>query len=71
MVKKLELERFCGNCHYHSMYEYPNVIFCFNRFQQGKNGILSTLDSCEQWKLQSQECFCLRDALEKQNRKRK
>jgi len=69
-MEKLESERFCGNCHFHNVYEYPNVVFCFKRFQQGKNAVLSTLDCCDEWELQSQECFCLRDALEKQNLKK-
>ncbi|MFQ6073783.1 MAG: hypothetical protein ACE5KC_01055 [Candidatus Bathyarchaeia archaeon] len=71
MGEQSEFERFCGNCHHHSMYKYPDIIFCFKRFEQGKNATFSTLDHCEQWELQLQECFCLRDALEKQSQKRK
>jgi hypothetical protein len=67
MTKKPETDRFCGNCQFHSVYKYPEVIFCFKKFQQGEKAVLSTLDCCEQWMLQSQECFCIKDALEKQS----
>jgi len=71
MARKLESERFCGNCHYHSVYKYPDVIFCFKRFQQGKDGVFATLDCCEEWELQTQVCFCLRDALENRTQREK
>jgi hypothetical protein len=70
MARKQKTEKFCGNCQFHSVYKYPLVIFCFKKFQQGESGVMSTLDRCGQWVLQSQECFCVRDALEKRNLER-
>jgi hypothetical protein len=70
MAKKLESERFCGNCQFHSVYKYPEIIFCFKRFQQGEKAVFSTLDCCELWEPQTQGCFCVKDALERRNQKR-
>jgi hypothetical protein len=64
MPEKLDEKRFCGNCSYHHTYEYPDLIFCFRRFEEEKNAIFPILDHCEYWELQSEGCFCLRDALE-------
>jgi len=68
MVKeKTSIERYCGNCGFHSPYEYPNKIFCEYWFINDRNAdpIKETLYSCEKWKPKSQPCFCVREALKK------
>ncbi|MGB9134187.1 MAG: hypothetical protein WCC63_01150 [Candidatus Bathyarchaeia archaeon] len=63
------VEKFCGNCHQHNTYRYPDQIFCMLHFLEQKNPIYSTLDVCEKWKLDNQECFCLQEAFKKRQGK--
>ncbi len=66
MEKTLESKgRFCGNCRYHNVYQYPDLIFCFLRYQQHLGPVISTFECCEQWELKPQECFCVEEALKK------
>lgn len=67
--KSSSKSRFCGNCHYHDAYEYPDFILCKQRYPTNKNFIVSTLGCCDKWTPHSQECFCVKEALEKQNKK--
>ena len=60
--------RFCGNCHYHDMYEYPDLILCRLHYQNSSNFIFSTLGCCEKWAPDSQECFCVEEAMKKRNK---
>ena len=60
-------ERFCGNCSYHNAYQYPDLIFCFIRYQKRKDPVVPTLGCCEQWTFEPQECFCVEEALKKKH----
>jgi hypothetical protein len=64
MVKKTK-KKYCGNCLYHSAWEYPLKIFCeyWLEKDQKEKTIRDTLDSCEMWKPEPQGCYCVRDAL--------
>jgi hypothetical protein len=59
-------KKYCGNCSYHNTYEYPDRIFCFFKFQNKDNPIVSVFDCCDTWEFKTQECYCLKDALKKQ-----
>jgi len=59
--------KYCGNCYYHNALNYPDQIFCIFHFLKQKKPIFSTLDVCENWKPDYQECFCLQEALKKQS----
>jgi len=70
MGKKSESERrFCGNCHHHSMYRHPDLLFCRLRYLNRQDPVVPTLGSCEQWKHYTQECFCVEEALRKRGQK--
>ena len=62
-------EKLCGNCHHHNTYSYPDQIFCMFHFLRQKNPVYSTLDVCENWKPDNQECFCVREASKKRQSK--
>jgi len=62
-------KRFCGNCRYHNAYDYPDRIFCFVKFQKLGNPVVSTLDHCDEWEYNPQECFCLEDTMKKNKKK--
>jgi len=51
------------------MYEYPDQVFCFVKFQKLEKPVVSTLDHCDQWEYKPQECFCLKDTLKKNKKK--
>jgi hypothetical protein len=59
--------RFCGNCQYHDMYEYPILILCRFHYQNSSDFIFPTLGYCEKWAPESQECFCVEEAMKKRN----
>jgi len=65
-TKNADSEKFCGNCTSHNAYEYPTRVFCTRRFLKNKNPIVQTLWHCEDWIKNAQECYCVRDAKEKQ-----
>ena len=67
MINKKKTEKFCGNCDSHNLYEFPSKIFCSTRYDQGKDPIVDTLWHCEDWSLVSQECHCVREALNEKN----
>jgi len=60
--------RFCGNCYYHDAYEYPVFIICKFRYFNSDDFIVPTLGWCEKWTPDTQECFCVEEALKKQNK---
>jgi hypothetical protein len=62
-------QKFCGNCGNHNAYEYPEKIFCSRRFSKNEEPIVDTLWCCPEWNPSSQECYCVEEALKKQNRK--
>ncbi|MFQ6080955.1 MAG: hypothetical protein ACE5OW_04740 [Candidatus Bathyarchaeia archaeon] len=71
MEKQPELkERFCGNCRHHNVYEYPDLILCFVRYQKHEDPIVPTLGCCEEWEFDPQECFCLQEVLRKRNERK-
>lgn len=57
-----EKQAFCGNCKKHHPYEYPDKIFCLQRFIENKGPIVQTLECCEAWTQSDQECYCVKDA---------
>lgn len=57
------MRKVCGNCRYHNTYEYPDKVFCFGRFADQKNSVVSILFSCDEWENKLQECHCLEDYL--------
>ncbi|HXX87978.1 MAG TPA: hypothetical protein VEH86_05990 [Candidatus Acidoferrum sp.] len=58
--------KYCGNCGNHTVYNYPNQLFCSRRFQEDKNPLVDTLWCCEDWNPSSQECYCIKEATKKQ-----
>lgn len=68
MKKQVKSERkYCGNCNHHNAYRFPDKIFCMFHFLKQKNPIYSTLDVCENWEPDYQECFCVQESLKKQS----
>ena len=68
MRKEINLEKkFCGNCKWHNVYNYPNFIFCFERYMDHKDPVMSTLDCCEGWEPHNAECFCVKEAMSDRN----
>lgn len=61
--------RYCGNCSSHNSYEYPDVVFCMNRYLKGDKATTPTLSVCDDWRNQNQKCFCVEDALRKKAKK--
>ncbi|MDI6691644.1 MAG: hypothetical protein QME50_07295 [Candidatus Bathyarchaeota archaeon] len=61
-------QKFCGNCGNHNVYEYPEKIFCSKRFSKNEDPIVETLWCCPEWNPSSQECYCVEEALNKQNK---
>jgi hypothetical protein len=59
--------KYCGNCDSHNSYDYPSKIFCSTRHAQNKNPIVDTLWHCCDWNKVSQDCYCVREALKKEN----
>lgn len=59
-------EKYCGNCGWHNVYEYPDLIFCELKLTK-----LPTLTpACGSWTQGHGECFCVRDALENREKGR-
>ncbi len=71
MPKKTEEKKVCGNCRYHNAYKYPDTVFCFAKFSDRKEPVISIFDSCDEWESKLQECYCLEEALAKRNKKQK
>ena len=71
MPKKVEEKRMCGNCRYHNAYEYPDRIFCFSKFSNREEPVVSIFDSCDEWESKLQECYCLEEALGKRGKNAK
>ena len=67
MINKKKMEKFCGNCGSHNLYEFPSKMFCSTRYDQGKDPIVDTLWCCGDWNQVSQECYCIREALREKN----
>ena len=61
----------CGNCRYHNAYDYPDKIFCFAKFQNLENPVVSIFDCCDEWQEKTQECFCLEEARKKNLKKKR
>jgi len=57
----------CGNCGNHNAYNYPDEVFCTMRLCSSENPIVPTLWCCEKWNPTSQDCYCVEEALKKQN----
>jgi len=68
MKNKIKTQLYCGNCDSHNSYDYPDRVFCSTRYGQNKDPIVNTLWCCPEWKLVSQECFCVKEALRKNNK---
>lgn len=63
METKREIkEKYCGNCSYHNVYEFPSKIFCTYRLAKGLDPIISTLWCCENWQPSVDDCFCVEAA---------
>jgi hypothetical protein len=70
MPKKSEkMERICGNCRYHNTYNYPDDVFCFAKFAERENPVVSIVYGCDEWESKLQECYCLEDYLKKHGKK--
>jgi len=65
MKKKVNSEKFCGNCTSHNAYNYPAQVFCTRRFLKNKNPIVETMWCCEEWYPAAQECNCVDEATQK------
>jgi hypothetical protein len=62
-------QRFCGNCGYHNTYDFPNLVLCWMRFSENKNPIVETLYCCEHWNPNTQECYCVEEAMKNKSNK--
>ena len=62
-------KKYCGNCRYHDVYQYPDLIFCFVRYGRNLDSVYPTLGYCELWEKKTQECFCIEEALKNERRK--
>jgi hypothetical protein len=62
-------KKYCGNCSAHNSYQYPDIVFCMNRFLRGENPVTPTLSVCSEWQTHVQKCFCVDDALKKKAEK--
>lgn len=60
-----QTRKVCGNCRYHNAYDYPDVVFCFDRFAQRKKPAVSILFGCSSWENKLQDCNCLEDYMKK------
>jgi len=69
--KSGRMEKICGNCRYHNAYEYPDRVFCFAKFGERENPVVSIFYCCDEWENQLQDCFCLEDAMKKKGKKTK
>jgi len=56
-IRNRIVEKYCGNCRFHAVYKYPEKIFCNLHLK-----VSPTLECCEDWELNPQECFCVREA---------
>lgn len=68
MAKKSDSEKRCGNCKYHSTYNYPELIFCDIYFLRNENAVYPTLAYCEFWEPAQQKCYCIEEALRQQKK---
>jgi len=66
MKENTTVRRFCGNCGSHTAYNYPDKVFCGKRFSEDKDPIVETLWYSEEWNMDSQECYCVKEATKKQ-----
>jgi len=57
-------KKYCGNCGWHNVYEYPNIIFCELKLKK----FPTLTPGCENWMEGYEECFCVRDALESERK---
>jgi len=70
MSKKPEnMREVCGNCRYHNTYDYPDRVFCFDKFSRRENPVVSVFHSCDSWEVKLQDCFCLQDSMRKRGKK--
>jgi len=69
--KSASVDKVCGNCRCHNTYEYPYNVFCFTKFADRENPVVSIFDGCDKWENKLQDCFCVEDALKKQGKKKK
>jgi hypothetical protein len=69
MTEKVgKTRKICGNCRYHNTYDYPDTMFCFAKFGNKENPVVSITFSCDEWENKLQECCCLEDYLKKQKK---
>ncbi len=58
-----QVQKYCGNCYYHNVFDFPKQSFCSLLFQRREDPIVPTLSVCEHWKQDYQKCNCVREAL--------
>jgi hypothetical protein len=61
-------KRFCGNCVHHNPYDYPDQILCTKLLLENKNPVVQTLWCCEEWNATGEECYCVEEAMKKDNK---
>jgi hypothetical protein len=57
--------KYCGNCYHHCVSDYPRKIFCLLRFKRRLEPVVPTLELCESWEPDSEQCHCVEEALKK------
>lgn len=66
-----QTSKICGNCRYHNTYNYPDTVFCFDKFAHKKEPVVSILSSCDEWEGKLQDCSCLDDYSKKHKKSAK
>lgn len=64
-LKSKPKRKFCGNCVSHTPYDYPNLTFCMRRLLDNQNPVVATLWHCKEWVPDTQQCYCVEDAMKK------
>ncbi|TET57390.1 hypothetical protein E3J51_02930 [Candidatus Bathyarchaeota archaeon] len=70
MRKHEDAHKYCGNCYFHGVYDFPDRTFCMLRFKRREEPVVPTLGVCESWKPDYQGCHCVREAVKRAKSKR-
>ena len=68
-MKSAADKRFCGNCGNHTVYHFPDKIFCGRRLEADMNPVMDTLGRCGDWNPADQECFCIKEVMKNKESK--
>ncbi len=68
-MKVADVKKVCGNCGNHTVYHFPDKIFCGRRLEADMDPVMDTLSRCGEWHLADQECYCLKEVMKRKNSK--